>query len=185
MKKRSAQSLARVSAADYKTMEKRPLYVVLDNIRSLNNVGSVFRTCDAFAVKRLYLCGITARPPHRDIHRTALGATESVEWKYCGNTLEAVKELQAQGVEVWAVEQVEGSTMLDSFHPEPGRQYALVFGNEVFGVDQAVVDACSGAVEIPQEGTKHSLNIAVCVGAVLWDVFSKMRRGPQQAAEGV
>lgn len=176
MEKRSAQSLPRVSAADYKAMEKRPLYVILDNIRSLNNVGSVFRTCDAFAVKKLYLCGITARPPHRDIQRTALGATESVDWEYCENTLDAVKALQAQGVEVWAVEQVEGSTMLDEFLPAPGQPYALVFGNEVFGVDQAVVDACSGAVEIPQEGTKHSLNIAVCVGAVLWDVFFKLRR---------
>ena len=176
MEKRSSQSLSRVSVAQYKAMEKRPLYVVLDNIRSLNNVGSVFRTCDAFAVKKLYLCGITARPPHRDIHRTALGATESVDWEYCENTLDALQALRAQGVQVWAVEQAEGSVSLDEFAVEPGAEYALVFGNEVFGVEQGVVDACQGAIEIPQEGTKHSLNIAVCVGAVLWDVFSKIRR---------
>ena len=151
---------------------------MLDNLRSLNNVGSVFRTCDAFAVRRLYLCGITARPPHKDIHRTALGATESVEWTYCENTADAVRELREKGVRVWAVEQVEGSTMLDDFTPAPNTEYALVFGNEVFGVEQSVVDLCDGALEIPQEGTKHSLNVAVCVGAVLWDVFSKLRRLP-------
>ena len=176
MEKLSSDALDRVSVEQYKTMEKRPLYVVLDNVRSLNNVGSVFRTCDAFAVKKLYLCGITARPPHRDIQRTALGATESVDWEYFENTLDAIESLRSQGVQVWAVEQARGSTMLDDFSPEPGREYALVFGNEVFGVDQAVVDACRGALEVPQEGTKHSLNVAVCVGAVLWDVFAKLRR---------
>lgn len=176
MEKRSSQALSRVSVEDYKAMEKRPLYVVLDNVRSLNNVGSVFRTCDAFAVRKLYLCGITACPPHRDIHRTALGATESVDWEYRENTLDAVRELQSRGIRVWAVEQAEGSTMLDEFVPLPGEPYGLVFGNEVFGVDQAVVDVCQGALEVPQEGTKHSLNVAVCVGAVLWDVFSKIRR---------
>lgn len=176
MEKLTSEALGRVSLQQYKTMRKCPLYVVLDNVRSLNNVGSVFRSCDAFAVRKLYLCGITARPPHRDIQRTALGATESVEWEYFENTLDAVKALQEQGVEVWAVEQVQGSTWLDAFAPQPEKAYALVFGNEVFGVDQAVVDACQGALEIPQEGTKHSLNIAVCVGAVLWDVFAKMRR---------
>lgn len=176
MEKLSSDALDRVSVEQYKTMEKRPLYVVLDNVRSLNNVGSVFRTCDAFAVKKLYLCGITARPPHRDIQRTALGATESVDWEYFENTRDAIESLRSQGVQVWAVEQARGSTMLDDFSPEPGREYALVFGNEVFGVDQAVVDACRGALEVPQEGTKHSLNVAVCVGAVLWDVFAKLRR---------
>lgn len=178
MEKRTSESLARLSVPAFKSGEKRPVYVVLDNLRSLNNVGSVFRTCDAFAVRRLYLCGITARPPHKDIHRTALGATESVEWTYCENTADAVRELREKGVRVWAVEQVEGSTMLDDFTPAPNTEYALVFGNEVFGVEQSVVDLCDGALEIPQEGTKHSLNVAVCVGAVLWDVFSKLRRLP-------
>lgn len=178
MEKRTSEALARLSVPAFKSGEKRPVYVVLDNLRSLNNVGSVFRTCDAFAVRRLYLCGITARPPHKDIHRTALGATESVEWTYCENTADAVRELREKGVRVWAVEQVEGSTMLDDFTPEPNTEYALVFGNEVFGVEQSVVDLCDGALEIPQEGTKHSLNVAVCVGAVLWDVFSKLRRLP-------
>lgn len=140
MEKLTSEALGRVSLQQYKTMRKRPLYVVLDNVRSLNNVGSVFRSCDAFAVRKLYLCGITARPPHRDIQRTALGATESVEWEYFENTLDAVKALQEQGVEVWAVEQVQGSTWLDAFAPQPEKAYALVFGNEVFGVDQTVVE---------------------------------------------
>lgn len=176
MQKLSSDALERRTVTEFRAMEKRPVYVVLDNMRSLNNVGSVFRTCDAFAVKKLYLCGITARPPHKDIQRTALGATESVEWEYFERAIDAVEALKEQGVRVLAVEQVEGSTMLDGFAVETGQEYALVFGNEVFGVEQEVVDACDGALEVPQEGTKHSLNVAVCVGVVLWDVFAKMRQ---------
>lgn len=176
MQKLSSGALERRTVPEFRAMEKRPVYIVLDNMRSLNNIGSVFRTCDAFAVKKLYLCGITARPPHKDIQRTALGATESVEWEYFERTVDAVEALKEQGVRVLAVEQVEGSEMLDDFTVESGQQYALVFGNEVFGVEQEVVDACDGALEVPQEGTKHSLNVAVCVGVVLWDVFSKLRQ---------
>lgn len=176
MQKLSSDALERRTVPEFRAMEKRPVYVVLDNMRSLNNIGSVFRTCDAFAVKKLYLCGITARPPHKDIQRTALGATESVEWEYFERTVDAVEALKEQGVRVLAVEQVEGSRMLDGFTVEAGQPYALVFGNEVFGVEQEVVDACDGALEVPQEGTKHSLNVAVCVGVVLWDVFSKLRQ---------
>ncbi len=176
MQKLSSDALERRTVPEFRAMEKRPVYIVLDNMRSLNNIGSVFRTCDAFAVKKLYLCGITARPPHKDIQRTALGATESVEWEYFERTVDAVEALKEQRVRVLAVEQVEGSEMLDDLRPRPVQKYALVFGNEVFGVEQEVVDACDGALEVPQEGTKHSLNVAVCVGVVLWDVFSKLRQ---------
>lgn len=157
-------------------MPRRPLYIILDNVRSLNNIGSVFRTCDAFAVEKLFLCGITACPPHRDIQRTALGATETVAWEYFESTAQAVEKLKDEGVRVYAVEQVQGSIYLDDFEVEKGVRYALVLGNEVFGVAQDVVDMCHGALEVPQEGTKHSLNVAVCAGVAAWDLFMKMRR---------
>lgn len=153
-------------------MAKRELVVVLDNVRSLNNVGSFFRTADAFAIRALHLCGITPLPPHRDIHKTALGAELSVAWSYFASTIEAIDALKKEGFTILAVEQVEGAVMLQDFSPEPSQKYALVFGNEVFGVAQQALDACDGAIEIPQGGTKHSLNVAVAAGVVLWQAVS-------------
>lgn len=176
MRKLRNNELERLSVQDYKDSDKTPLVVVLDNIRSLNNIGSVFRTADAFLIEKIILCGITAQPPHKDIHKTALGATESVDWSYEQETLVAVSELQEQGYSVWAVEQAEGAQMLDTFSPEAPKKMAVVFGNEVKGVQQEVVSACDGVLEIPQFGTKHSLNISVSVGVVLWDLFSKIKR---------
>jgi tRNA G18 (ribose-2'-O)-methylase SpoU len=176
MRKLRNNELERLSVQDYKDRDKTPLEVVLDNIRSLNNIGSVFRTADAFLIEKIILCGITAQPPHKDIHKTALGATESVDWSYEQETLVAVSELQEQGYSVWAVEQAEGAQMLDTFSPEAPKKMAVVFGNEVKGVQQEVVSACDGVLEIPQFGTKHSLNISVSVGVVLWDLFSKIKR---------
>ncbi|RAV27959.1 RNA methyltransferase [Sinomicrobium soli] len=176
MRKLRNSELGRLEVNAFKNVEKTPLIIVLDNIRSLNNTGSVFRTADAFRVEKIYLCGITAVPPHKDIHKTALGATESVAWEYVKDTVSLVRQLQEESVTVIAVEQVEGAVMLHDFIPEPGGRYALVFGNEVRGVAQEVVSACDGALEIPQYGTKHSLNISVSAGVVVWDVFSKLGR---------
>ncbi|RMB62837.1 TrmH family RNA methyltransferase [Dokdonia sinensis] len=159
----------------FKASEKTPLIIVLDNIRSLNNVGSVFRTADAFLVEKIYLCGITAQPPHKDITKTALGATDAVAWEYVEDTLELVKKLKSQGVQVCAIEQAEEAVMLDNFIAEDGKKYAVIFGNEVKGVQQSVVTASDTVIEIPQFGTKHSLNIAVSCGVVVWDLFSKMK----------
>ncbi len=152
-------------------MEKIPVVVVLDNVRSQNNVGSFFRTADAFAVRELVLCGICATPPSRDIHKTALGAENTVPWRHFARTEDAVADLKSQGYEVLAIEQVEDAALLGEFMVETGAKYALVFGNEVDGVGQEVVDMCDGAIEIPQRGTKHSLNVAVSGGAVLWEFF--------------
>ncbi|MFT4969271.1 MAG: 23S rRNA (guanosine2251-2'-O)-methyltransferase [Chitinophagales bacterium] len=168
------EELNRLSAEAFKDAEKTPIIVVLDNIRSLNNIGSVFRTSDAFLIEKIYLCGITAQPPHRDIRKTALGSTETVDWEYAESTLELVKKLQADGTEVYAVEQVEGSIMLNDFQPNKSVQTVLVLGNEVDGVQQEVVNQCNGSIEIPQLGTKHSLNISVSAGVVIWDVFEKL-----------
>lgn len=176
MKKISNDELNRPTAAEYSQQEKMPVVVVLDNIRSLNNVGSFFRTCDAFAIKRLILCGITGTPPSREIHKTALGAESTVEWEYVGNTQEAVYRLRNEGYLALAVEQAEGAVMLQEFHMAEDAQYALIFGNEVDGVSQQVADLCDGAIEIPQAGTKHSLNVAVAGGAVLWHLFSQYQR---------
>ena len=148
--------------------------MVLDNIRSLNNIGSVFRTSDAFRIEKIYLCGITATPPHKDIQKTALGSTESVDWEYASSTLELVQKLQADSIKVISIEQAENATLLNEFSPKPNQTYALVFGNEVKGVSQDVVNLSDDVIEIPQYGTKHSLNISVSCGVVLWDVFSKM-----------
>ena len=156
-------------------MPKLPLVVVLDNVRSAQNVGSFFRTGDAFAVERIALCGITAVPPCRELHKTALGAEQSVAWTHHASTVECIDELRAAGYRVLAVEQVEGAVPLDRFVPEPGRRYALVFGNEVDGVSQQVADRSDGALEIPQAGTKHSLNVAVSGGVVLWNFFCRIR----------
>ncbi len=175
MRKLKNNELNRKSVAEFKTSEKTPLIVVLDNVRSLNNIGSVFRTSDAFLIERIYLCGITATPPHKDIHKTALGATESVTWEYVEDTADLIEKLKDKGVKVYSIEQVENSTMLDDFYPQPNTTYAVVFGNEVKGVQQRVVSASDGCIEIPQLGTKHSLNISVSCGVVLWDLFVKLR----------
>ena len=168
MRKLKVTEMNRLTVDEFKTADKLPLTVVLDDVRSLYNVGSVLRSCDAFRVEEVLLCGITATPPHAEIHKTALGAEDSVAWRYFATALDAVAELQARGVTVMAVEQCEGSTMLDKFVPEAGRSYAVVLGNEVKGVHQEVVDACDGCLEIPQFGTKHSLNVSVTAGIVAW-----------------
>ena len=175
MRKLKNSELDRLSVEDFKLVKKTPLIIVLDNIRSLNNIGSVFRTSDAFLIEKIYLCGITATPPHKDIHKTALGSTETVAWEYVENTLDLVKKLQAQNVKVCAIEQAENAIMLNDFKPETNTTYALVFGNEVKGVSQQVVNASDVVIEIPQYGTKHSLNISVSAGVVIWDVFSKLK----------
>lgn len=175
MRKLKNSELERLNVEDFKKTDKIPLIVVLDNIRSLNNIGSVFRTSDAFLIKKIYLCGITAQPPHKEIHKTALGATESVEWEYVEDTLSLVKKLQAENVIVAAIEQAENSTMLQDFSIESNQKYAIVMGNEVKGVQQDVVSTSDFCIEIPQFGTKHSLNISVSCGVVLWDLFKKFK----------
>jgi len=175
MRKLKNNELGRISVERFKETQKTPLIVVLDNIRSLNNIGSVFRTSDAFLIEKIYLCGITATPPHREIHKTALGATDSVDWEYVEDTLTLVEKLKQNNIKVLAVEQAENSTMLDVFIPEKNQKYAVVMGNEVKGVQQEVVSASNMCIEIPQLGTKHSLNISVSCGIVLWDLFCKLK----------
>lgn len=176
MRKLKNSELDRLSVEGFKQSKKTPLIVVLDNIRSLNNIGSVFRTSDAFLIEKIYLCGITATPPHKDIHRTALGSTDTVEWEHVENTLELVTSLQDKGITIISIEQAEQATMLDAFQPEANTTYAIVFGNEVKGVSQDVVSASDMVIEIPQYGTKHSLNISVSCGVVVWDLFSKLQK---------
>lgn len=173
MRKLSMDALNRKTPEEFKKADKLPLIIVLDNVRSMNNIGSVFRTADAFLLEGIYLCGVTAHPPHREIQKTALGATETVNWKYFKTTMEAVDALKNDGYEVYAVEQVERSIMLDKFEPAPIKM-ALVFGNEVTGVEEVVIESCDACIEIPQYGTKHSLNIAVSVGIVVWEVSKKL-----------
>ena len=175
MRKLKNSELGRITVDAFKEVPKTPLIVVLDNVRSLNNVGAVFRTSDAFLIEKIYLCGITATPPHKEIHKTALGATESVTWEYVKDTLTLVQKLQEDQVKVLAIEQAEQSTMLDVFTPGRNQKYAIVLGNEVKGVQQEVVSASDRCIEIPQLGTKHSLNISVSCGVVLWDLFTKLR----------
>jgi len=175
MRKLKNSELNRLNVDQFKASDKIPLIVILDNIRSLNNIGSVFRTSDAFLIKKIYLCGITAIPPHKEIHKTALGATESVDWEYVENTEELIKALQEEKVTVLAIEQAEESTSLEEFMPVSGESYAVILGNEVKGVSQNAVDLSDYCIEIPQFGTKHSLNISVSCGIVLWDIFSKMK----------
>jgi 23S rRNA (guanosine2251-2'-O)-methyltransferase len=177
LRKLSMEELGRKDTNAFKASEKFPLVLVLDNIRSMMNTGSVFRTADAFLLEGVFLCGITATPPHREIHKTALGATESVNWRYVEDTVEAVKLLQSEGYQVWALEQTSGSVDLKEFQARKGMKYALVFGNEVKGVDTKVLELCDGCIEIPQFGTKHSLNIAVTAGIVVWDFFNKIDDG--------
>jgi len=167
--------LGRISATVFKEEKKTPIIIVLDNIRSLNNIGSVFRTADAFLIEKIYLCGITATPPHKDIQKTALGATDSVDWEYAEDTEALIVHLKEQGVHVASIEQAEAAVELQNFTVETATTYALVFGNEVKGVQQTIVSMSDTVIEIPQYGTKHSLNISVSAGVVLWDLFCKLR----------
>lgn len=181
MRKLANQELGRLSVDEFKSAEKTPLVIILDDIRSLHNIGSVFRTADAFLVEKIYLCGITAQPPNKEIHKTALGATETVEWEYVKEVTDAISKCREDGCVVMAVEQVENSIKLQDFQPETGKKYALIFGNEVFGVSSAAISLCDGSIEIPQLGMKHSLNIAVSAGIVVWDIFKKMNYPTQQS----
>ncbi|MCM1522502.1 MAG: TrmH family RNA methyltransferase [Muribaculaceae bacterium] len=174
MEKKTIWDLGRVSIEEYKLQKKIPLVIVLDNIRSLNNIGAIFRTCDAFAVEGIALCGITACPPSTEIHKTALGAEDSVAWRYYESTLGCVNDLIASGHEVCCLEQVKGSVQLQDFVPETGKRYALVLGHEVNGVAQEVVDRCGVCIEIPQQGVKHSLNVSVSGGIAIWHFFSHL-----------
>ena len=174
MRKLANSELERKNINEFKQSEKTPLIIVLDDIRSLHNIGSVFRTSDAFLIEKIYLCGITATPPNKEIHKTALGATETVTWEYAQNILEVIDELKQNKVNVWAVEQVEHSVMLQDFQVEKNKKYALLFGNEVKGVSQEAIEKCEGVIEIPQLGTKHSLNISVSAGIVVWELFRKL-----------
>lgn len=175
MRKLKNSELDRLSVDAFKEAKKTPIIIILDNIRSLNNIGSVFRTSDAFLVEKIYLCGITATPPHKDIHKTALGSTDTVDWEYFESTLDLVEKLKTDNVKICSIEQAEHATMLNNFVPKQQTTYALVFGNEVKGVAQDVVNTSDLVIEIPQFGTKHSLNISVSCGVVVWDLFSKLQ----------
>ena len=176
MRKLKNSELNRKTVAAFKEAHKIPLILILDDVRSLNNIGSVFRTADAFLIEKIYLCGITATPPHKDIHKTALGATESVEWEYHKEAPELVKQLKEDKIKVHAIEQAEGAISLENFKVTKYEKHAFVLGNEVKGVSQKVVNQCNDVIEIPQEGTKHSLNIAVASGVALWDFYQKFKR---------
>lgn len=173
-RKLSVLEMHRISVDEFKQSRKTPLVIVLDDVRSMYNVGSVFRTADAFRMESILLCGITARPPHPEIHKTALGAEDSVDWEYFADTHEAVRKLHEKGYTVLAIEQVVGSTMLQDFKPMPNCRYAIVMGNEVKGVKQTVVNMCDGCIEIPQFGTKHSLNVSTAAGIVMWEMMKKI-----------
>ncbi|MFB9056183.1 RNA methyltransferase [Mariniflexile ostreae] len=174
MRKLKNSELDRLSVDDFKEAQKTPIIIVLDNIRSLNNIGSVFRTSDAFLIEKIYLCGITAKPPHKDIHKTALGSTDTVLWEYAEQTIDVLEKLKSKNTKICAIEQAEHATMLNDFKVEPHTTYVLVFGNEVKGVSQNAVNASDVVIEIPQFGTKHSLNISVSCGVVVWDIFNKL-----------
>ena len=176
MKKLRLDQLGRVDVATYRMSSKIPVCILLDNVRSLHNVGSAFRTADAFRVERIYLTGITGRPPHREIHKTALGATESVNWTYAESAGVVVRDLKQKRYTIVVVEQTNESLLLNDFTPRPGTDYCLVFGNEVSGVSESVLDLADVALEIPQAGTKHSLNIAVCLGIVVWEFHTKLSK---------
>ncbi|HEX9980023.1 MAG TPA: RNA methyltransferase [Flavobacterium sp.] len=175
MRKLLNSELDRKTVEGFREAEKTPLIIVLDDIRSLHNIGSVFRTADAFLIEKIYLCGITAQPPNKEIHKTALGATETVDWEYSQSVMETIEFLKAQEVTVLAVEQVENATHLQEFIATADKKYALVFGNEVFGVSAEAISACDGSIEIPQLGTKHSLNVSVSAGIVIWELFRKLQ----------
>ncbi len=169
--KLSMEQLGRISVDEYKSSEKRPFIIVVDNVRSMHNVGSIFRTSDAFLVEKIFLCGITPTPPHREIQKTALGATESVDWEYAESTIEVVKQLKNEGWSVFALEQTTNSEMLDKLNIDKDKKIAIVLGNEVDGVEQEVIDLCDKTVEIPQFGTKHSFNVSVSCGIILWQLY--------------
>ena len=175
MRKLTNSELGRKDQDEFKQASKTPIIIVLDDVRSLHNIGSVFRTADAFLIEKIYLCGITATPPNKEIHKTALGATDTVAWEYSKDVLEVINLLKTDGVKVLAIEQVENALMLQDFEPDTDTKYALIFGNEVKGVAQEAVSMCDGVIEIPQLGTKHSLNISVSAGIVVWDVFRKLQ----------
>ena len=168
MRKLKLDELGRVSANEYKEIEKHPIVVVLDNVRSMHNVGAVFRTSDAFLIEKIYLCGITATPPHKEIHKTAIGAENSVDWEYVQDSNELVAKLKEDGFKIVTIEQTEGSVLLNEFKVDSSQKYAIVMGNEVDGVQQSIIDQCDTCIEIPQSGTKHSLNVSVCTGIILW-----------------
>ena len=174
MRKLKNSELERLNVDGFKKANKTPIIIILDNIRSLNNIGSVFRTSDAFLIEKIYLCGITAKPPHKDINKTALGSTDSVNWEYAKNTLDVIEKLKKDNVTICAIEQAEHATLLNNFCIDNNTKYALIFGNEVKGVAQDVVSKSDVVIEIPQFGTKHSLNISVSCGVVVWDLFSKL-----------
>jgi len=175
MRKLANSELDRKNINEFKDAKKTPIIIILDDIRSLHNIGSVFRTSDAFLVEKIYLCGITATPPNKEIHKTALGATDTVEWEYQENVLTVIDRLKSENVQIFAIEQVENSIMLNDFQIEKEKKYALIFGNEVKGVSQVAIHESDGVIEIPQLGTKHSLNISVSVGIVVWDLFQKIK----------
>jgi len=173
-KKLSLTELNRLNIEQYKELKKLPIVVVLDNIRSMSNIGSIFRTSDAFMIESIHLCGITSRPPQNEIRKTALGATESVEWKYFENTMDSIQELKKQSYQIISIEQAQDSLMLQDFVPPTNKKLALIVGNEVKGVDQKVIDASDICIEIPQYGTKHSLNVSISAGLVIWQVFQSI-----------
>lgn len=175
MKKLKFDELNRVDIEEFKKQDKLPIVVVLDNVRSMHNVGSVFRTADGFAIEKVILCGITAQPPHREIEKTALGATQSMDWQHYDDTLDAVNDLRKDGYEIIAIEQAQNSLMLNTFKPDAHQKYALIFGNEVNGVADEVMQRIDQCIEIPQFGTKHSFNIVISAGIVLWDFFAKIK----------
>ncbi|MBP6611508.1 MAG: RNA methyltransferase [Paludibacter sp.] len=175
MKKLKITEMNRLTPEEFKSTSKLPLVVVLDNVRSMHNVGSVFRTADAFLIEAVYLCGITCTPPHAEIHKTALGAENTVDWQHFTDTHDAVSQLKADGYVVFAIEQAVGSTLLPDLQLDPNQKYAVILGNEVKGVQQSVVDNCDGCIEIPQYGTKHSLNVSVTGGVIIWEFFRKIQ----------
>ncbi len=175
MRKLANSELDRKNINEFKDAKKTPIIIILDGIRSLHNIGSVFRTSDAFLIEKIYLCGITATPPNKEIHKTALGATDTVEWEYQENVLTVIDRLKSENVQIFAIEQVENSIMLNDFQIEKEKKYALIFGNEVKGVSQEAIHESDGVIEIPQLGTKHSLNISVSAGIVVWDLFQKIK----------
>lgn len=174
--KLSLDSLERISNKEFKESNKLPLVIILDNIRSMNNIGSIFRTSDAFRVEKIYLCGISSCPPHREIHKTALGATETVDWEYKSSTIEIIRELKSIGYKIYSLEQTTNSISLVDFSPIEGEKYGIILGNEVEGVDQESINLSNGVIEIPQFGTKHSLNVSTAGGIIIWDIYSKLNK---------
>ncbi len=175
MRKLNVEELNRLTKEDFKFAKKISLIIILDNLRSQNNIGSIFRTCDAFRVEKIYLCGITAVPPNKEIHKTALGATETVDWEYYKNTIDIVLKLKKAGITILAAEQTDKSLLIQNYKVETGRKYAIIFGHEMKGVDQEVINECDSSIEIPQFGTKHSLNVSVSAGIIIWHFFDKQK----------